>query len=995
MQSPTVILRSGRRAALRLLVGTVLAAAVAGATSRPADAAVTASFGSATVTVFGDSLNNTITISRDAAGKILVNGGAVVVAGGTPTVANTTLIQVSGQAGNDTVTLNEANGALPRANLFGGAGNDALTAGSGGDQLFGQAGNDTLLGKGGFDFLFGGTENDMLTGGDADDQVFGEGGNDRMIWNPGDDTDLNEGGAGTDTVEVNGGNGAEVFTSTANGTRVRFDRLDPAPFSIDIGTSEKLVLNANGGNDSFSATGNLAALIAINVDGGTGEDTILGSNGNDVLLSGDGDDFVDGQQGNDVASLGVGNDVFQWDPGDGNDTIEGQDGTDTMLFNGSAASEIFQASANGGRLLFTRNLGNIVMDGNDVEVIDLNALGNVDTLTVNDLSGTDVVEINSDLAGTLGGAAGDGQADMIVVNGTNGNDVIDIVGAGTSASVLGLAARVNVSNSEGANDSLVVNALDGEDAVTATTLPAGVIKLTTDGGAGDDSLLGSQGADVFLGGSGNDVVFGDNGNDRALMGAGDDSFQWNPGDGNDTLEGQDGVDTMLFFGANIGENVDVSANGGRVRFFRDVANVTMDLDDVEGIDFRALGGSDNVDVGDLSGTDMASVGLDLRGPNGGGDGSADAITVNVTQGADVFGAAGDAGGINVFGLKATVNVFFQEQANDRLTLNALGGDDVVDATSLAADGIQLAMNGGLGVDLLRGSEGGDLVNGGDGNDVALMGAGDDEFVWNLGDDNDTLEGQDGADTMRFNGANIAEHIDVSANGGRVRFSRDVASVTMDLDNVESIDFRALGGADTIAVNDLSGTDVTELNTDLAAGGVGDAQPDTVIAQATNGDDVGIVFGDASGVAAIGLAAQINITGAEAANDRLTLNMLAGDDVVDASGLAAGAIQLTVDGGDGNDVLIGSDGDDVLRGGAGDDVLLGGLGIDVLDGGDGDDIEIQSLGIDNVTSATSVGEDWLAAHARTVSGMTVFELDGKDVGLPRAELSELVQGATSA
>ena len=97
--------------------------------------------------------------------------------------------------------------------------------------LFGQAGNDTLLGKGGFDFLFGGADNDSLTGGDADDQVFGEAGNDRMIWNPGDDTDLNEGGAGTDTVEVNGGNGAEVFTTTANGTRVRFDRLNPAPFS--------------------------------------------------------------------------------------------------------------------------------------------------------------------------------------------------------------------------------------------------------------------------------------------------------------------------------------------------------------------------------------------------------------------------------------------------------------------------------------------------------------------------------------------------------------------------------------------------------------------------------------------------------------------------------------------------------------------------------------------------------------------------------------------
>ena len=171
----------------------------------------------------------------------------------------------------DTLALNETNGALPQAQIFGGTGNDTLIGGSAADFLFGQTGNDTLFGRGGFDLLFGGTETDTLTGGDGDDQVFGESGNDRMIWNPGDDTDLNEGGSETDTVEVNGGNGAEVFTTTANGTRVRFDRLDPAPFAIDIGTSENLVLNANGGDDSFSATGNLAALIQITVEGGAGE----------------------------------------------------------------------------------------------------------------------------------------------------------------------------------------------------------------------------------------------------------------------------------------------------------------------------------------------------------------------------------------------------------------------------------------------------------------------------------------------------------------------------------------------------------------------------------------------------------------------------------------------------------------------------------------------------------------------------------------------------
>ena len=556
-------------------IAVVLAAAAALAASTPARAATTASFSAGVVTVFGDAGNNSIAITRDAAGKILVNGGAVAVSGGTPTDANTTLIQVFGQAGNDTIGLNEANGALPKANLFGGANNDTLTGGSGGDQLFGQAGNDILLGRGGTDILTGGSENDILTGGDADDQIFGQSENDRMIWNPGDDTDLDEGGADTDTVEVNGGNGTEQFTATANGTRVRFDRLDPAPFSLDIGTSEKLVLNANGGDDKFSATGNLAGLIQITVDGGTGSDTILGSNGVDQLLGGDGDDFVDGQQGNDTVALGVGTDVAQWDPGDGSDTLEGQDGTDTMLFNGSAIGESFEASSNGGRLRFTRNIGNIVMDLDGVEAIDLNALGGTDTTVANGLSGTDLVQLDVDQAGTLGGTTGDGVADAVIVNGTNGADIVDVIGSGTSVSVVGLTARVNITNAEGVNDALAVNAAGAIDGVTATTLPADVIKLTIDGGAGDDQLLGSQGADTFLGGAYDDFVFGDNGNDLALMGAGDDEFQWNPGDGNDTLEGQDGSDAMLFFGANIGENVDVVANGGRVLFVRNIAGVTV------------------------------------------------------------------------------------------------------------------------------------------------------------------------------------------------------------------------------------------------------------------------------------------------------------------------------------------------------------------------------------------------------------------------------------
>src|SRR5579872_4487341 len=246
---------------------------------------------SGVLTVTGDAHNNTLIVGRDAAGHINVNGGAVPIQGGSATVANVSLIEVFGLGGNDTLSIDETNGAMPNANLFGGDGNDTLIGGSGADQLFGQAGNDTLLGMGGNDLLFGGAGDDILTGGAGNDQVFGEAGNDQIIWNPGDGTDLNEGGDGNDTVVVNGGNAAEIFTVTANGSRVRVDRTDPAPFSLDIGTTENLVVNGNGGNDNISAGNGLAGLISLTFDGGAGDDTLIGGDGNDVLIGGDGNDM--------------------------------------------------------------------------------------------------------------------------------------------------------------------------------------------------------------------------------------------------------------------------------------------------------------------------------------------------------------------------------------------------------------------------------------------------------------------------------------------------------------------------------------------------------------------------------------------------------------------------------------------------------------------------------------------------------------------------------
>ena len=109
----------------------------------------------------------------------------------------------------------------------------------------------------------------------------------------------------------------------------------------------------------------------------------------------------------------------------------------------------------------------------------------------------------------------------------------------------------------------------------------------------------------------------------------------------------------------------------------------------------------------------------------------------------------------------------------------------------------------------------------------------------------------------------------------------------------------------------------------------------------------------------------------------------GDDVIEASGVAAGAIGLVLDGGAGNDIIIGGEGDDVLIGGDGDDVLIGGGGNDIFDFGPGDDIEIQGFvagagtedRIDLRGIAGATGFDWVMAHAQDVDGNAVIDLGG--------------------
>ena len=154
---------------------------------------------------------------------------------------------------------------------------------------------------------------------------------------------------------------------------------------------------------------------------------------------------------------------------------------------------------------------------------------------------------------------------------------------------------------------------------------------------------------MLIGGDGNDTIIGGRGSDTLIGGDGDDTFVWNPGDGSDVVEGQGGHDTLQFNGANVNENIDLSANGSRLRLSRDVGNVTMDVNGVEQVNVVALGGADTITVNDLSGTDVTGVNLDLAGTpgSGTGDGQADTVIVNGTAGDDAIAVAGDAGDVDV------------------------------------------------------------------------------------------------------------------------------------------------------------------------------------------------------------------------------------------------------------------------------------------------------------------------------------------------------------
>jgi Ca2+-binding RTX toxin-like protein len=454
-------------------------------------------------------------------------------------------------------------------------------------------------------------------------------GSDSFTWNPGEGSDVVNGDGGNDTMVFNGSNAAEKIDVSANGSRVRFFR-DVANITMDLGGIENVALNTLGSADTTTV--------------------------NDLT-------------GTDLKHVNV-NQAATGGGGDG--------AADSVIVNGTQGADAVHVSSDAaGDAVVSGLAAQVQVAGSESQSAGFAG----DTVQVNTVGGDDTVTngVATTAPGTIAIDGGVG-SDTVTYSGTAADDTIGVANDGTAVATFATSSG-NTLQTTTAVEKLDVQGLGGNDTITAGNGLATLTSLTIDGGAGDDTLVGGDGDDTLIGGTGNDSVAGGRGADVALLGSGADSFTWNPGEGSDTVEGQAGNDTLVFNGSNAPENIDVSANGSRVRLFRDVANITMDLNGLENANVNTLGSADVTTVNDLSGTDLKHVNVNLAANGGGGDGAADIVIANGTDGPDKVHVGTLESKVLVSGLAAQLQISGSEGANDGLQINTLGGKDAVSIAS--------------------------------------------------------------------------------------------------------------------------------------------------------------------------------------------------------------------------------------------------------------------------------------------------------------------------
>jgi hypothetical protein len=267
---------------------------------------------------------------------------------------------------------------------------------------------------------------------------------------------------GADRATVLGSDGDDQISIGSFGilgpTFVRL--IDPQP-------SDRLTVDGRAGDDIISAS---IATLELTLVGGSGDNVLLGGPGNDRLIGGNGFDDVRGGKGSDVAWLGGDFDRFSWSVGDGTDVVDGGASRDSLSFQGSNAAEAFAVADD--RL--SRDGDAIAFAG--IEEINAVAGGGADTFAV---GRTNAQLVDISLASIPIAAGGDGQPDRVTVTGTDKADAMKLVGTGTTATLTGLPATVNISHAE-STDTLAIDTRGGNDTLDTSGFAPQTIGLEVD-----------------------------------------------------------------------------------------------------------------------------------------------------------------------------------------------------------------------------------------------------------------------------------------------------------------------------------------------------------------------------------------------------------------------------------------------------------------------------------------------------------------------------------
>lgn len=422
-------------------------------------------------------------------------------------------VSVLGENGND---LLDASALTFNVSLQGDAGADTLKGGAGNDDLNGNSENDSINGGDGNDTIQGGAGNDVLVGAAGNDSVLGQGGNDTIT-----------GGLGNDALD--GGTGTGDLLLDGNDANLTLTNTQLVGVGIDTVAGFELAnLSGGDGNNTLTAT---TFTGAVTLNGGAGDDTLLGAASRVNSLNGDGgNDSLKGGSSKDTLNGGTGDDSLLG-MGD-NDKLCGEDGDDTLV---------------GGT-------GNDTLDGGDGNGDLILELGNVHfTLTNTAMTGNGTDVVSGIEAAHLTGGTSSNKLDASAFSGS-----VTLIGGSGNDTLIGGAGNDSLQGDLG-ND--LLKGRDGNDTLKGgnDTLASGTDNDTLNGGNGNDLLLGGigndglsgyTGDDTVNGGAGNDTLYGGDGNDVLLGGAGSDSCLG--GDGDDTLNGQGGTDKL---GDDVGTNV--------------------------------------------------------------------------------------------------------------------------------------------------------------------------------------------------------------------------------------------------------------------------------------------------------------------------------------------------------------------------------------------------------------------------------------------------------